>query len=123
MPLLNRLSKMSGGEYGAHFQDPLLRGFFSNGDVAKLTAIAMVLSLAWMNEENAGYCVGGSQALIRLIQERIVELGGRIRFDARVERILVENDTAVGVQLTGETNCRRLGGFRCGWSRDNLRHA
>jgi phytoene dehydrogenase-like protein len=101
MPLLNRLSKMSGEEYGAHFQDPLLRGFFSNGDIGKLTAIAMVLSLAWMNEENAGYCVGGSQALIRLIQEKIVELGGNIRFRAKVDRIVVEHDTAVGVQLAG----------------------
>jgi phytoene dehydrogenase-like protein len=101
MPLLNKLSKINGEEYGSHFQDPLLRGFFSNGDVGKLTAIAMVLSLAWMNEENAGYCIGGSQALIRLIQERIVDLGGRIRFDARVERILVEHDKAVGVELAG----------------------
>lgn len=101
MPLLHRLSKMSGKEYGAQFHDPLLRGFFSTGDMGKLTAIAMVLSLAWMNEKNAGYCVGGSQALIRLIQEKIIELGGTVRTNARVERILVEHDTAVGVQLAG----------------------
>lgn len=100
-PLLGKLSKMSGKDYGARFADPLLRSFFSTGDIGKMSAIAMVLSLAWMNTGNAGYCIGGSQALIRLIEEKIAELGGKIRFKARVERVLVENDTAVGVQFAG----------------------
>lgn len=101
MPLLRKLSKLSGEDYGARFEDPLLRGFFSTGDVGKLTAIAMVLSLAWMNQENAGYCIGGSQALIRLLEERILELKGVIHLKARVHRIIVENDTAVGIELAG----------------------
>jgi len=101
MPLLMKLGRMSGKEYGARFADPLLRGFFSTGDIGKLTAIAMVLSLAWMNEQDAGYCIGGSQALIRLFEEKVAELGGTIRFNARVERIVVEDDRAIGVQLEG----------------------
>jgi len=101
LPLLNKLGKMSGAEYGARFADPLLRGFFSTGDMGKLTAIAMVLSLAWMNEQDAGYCIGGSQALIRLFGEKIAELGGTVRFNARVERIVVEQDRAIGVELHG----------------------
>jgi phytoene dehydrogenase-like protein len=103
-PLLGKLGKMSGTEYGSRFCDPLLKSFFSTGDVGKLTAIAMVLSLAWMNTGNAGYCIGGSQAMIRLIQDKITSLGGSIRFRSKVERILVDNDTAVGVQLAnGDT--------------------
>jgi len=101
MPLLMKVGKMSGKEYGARFADPLLRALFSTGDMGKLTALAMALSLAWMNEQDAGYCVGGSQALIRLFTERIAELGGVIRVNARVERILVEHDRAIGVQLSG----------------------
>lgn len=100
-PHLAKLSKLSGEEYGARFADPILRAFFSNGDMGKLTALAMTMSLGWMNERNAGYCIGGSQAIIRLITEKIAELGGKIRYKARVERILVENDTAIGVQLAG----------------------
>ncbi|WP_109484599.1 phytoene desaturase family protein [Occallatibacter savannae] len=101
MPLLMKLGKMSGKEYGARFADPLLRGFFATGDMGKLTALAMVLSLAWMNNHDAGYCIGGSQALIRLFEEKIAELGGTIRFNARVERVIVEEDRAIGVQLVG----------------------
>jgi phytoene dehydrogenase-like protein len=100
-PLLTKLSKISGAEYADRFSDPLLKGFFANGDIGKMSAIAMVLSLAWMNEGNAGYCIGGSQAIIRLIEETIASLGGKIRFNAKVERILVERDTAVGVLLEG----------------------
>lgn len=100
-PRLSRLGKMSGQEYGARFSDPLLRAFFTTGDIGKLPAIAMVLSLAWMNECNAGYCIGGSQALIRLIEEKVRSLGGRIRYNARVQRILVDKDVAVGVELVG----------------------
>jgi phytoene dehydrogenase-like protein len=99
-PLLSKLSKMSGREFGNRFSNPVLRAFFSTGDMGKLTAIAMVLSLAWMNQGNAGYCIGGAQAMIRLIEEQIVGLGGKIRFRAKVTRILVENDVAVGVELT-----------------------
>jgi len=101
MPLLMKLGKMSGKEYGARFADPLLRSFFTTGDMGKLTAIAMVLSLAWMNEQDAGYCIGGSQALIGLFEEKIAELGGTVRFNAKVERVLVDEGSAVGVQLCG----------------------
>ncbi len=105
-PLLGKLSKVSGEEYGKRFSDPLLRAFFSNGDLGKLTSIAMVLSLAWMHEGNAGYCIGGAQALIRLIEARIASLGGKIRYRAKVERVLVENDVAVGVRLASGEEIR-----------------
>lgn len=98
-PALRKLGQMSGREYGKRFADPLLRAFFSEGDVGRLTAVAMVLSLAWMHSGNAGYCVGGAQAIIRAIAERIQELGGEVRLRSRVRRILVENDAAVGVEL------------------------
>jgi phytoene dehydrogenase-like protein len=43
-----------------------------------------------------------SQALIRFIKEKLASLCGQVRFGAKVERILVDNDVAVGVQLAGE---------------------
>jgi phytoene dehydrogenase-like protein len=103
-PVLMRLSKISGREFSKHFADPLLQSFFSNGDVGRIPALAMVLSLAWMDSGNAGYCIGGAQALIRQIEDKIASLGGKIRFRAKGARILVENNHAVGVELAnGET--------------------
>lgn len=99
LPLLSKLSKITGKEYGSRFSDPLLRSFFSNGDVGRMSATAMIISLAWMNAGNAGYCIGGAQAIIRLIEERIARLGGKIRYGARVERIVVKDGCARGVEL------------------------
>ncbi len=98
-PVLSRLSKLNGRQFGSRFADPLLKSFFSSGDVGRMSAVAITMSLAWMNNGNAGYCIGGSQALIRLIEEKIASLGGKICFKAKVVRILVEDNQAVGVEL------------------------
>jgi phytoene dehydrogenase-like protein len=101
LPLLRELSSMSCREYGERFTDPLLKSMFGEGEMGELSAIALFFSLAWMNQHNAAYAIGGAQALIRLIEEKLVSLGGQVRFAAKVERILVEKDIAVGVQLVG----------------------
>jgi phytoene dehydrogenase-like protein len=41
------------------------------------------------------------QKLLRLIAEKLTALGGQARYGAKVEKILVEDDVAVGVQLAG----------------------
>jgi phytoene dehydrogenase-like protein len=98
-PLLGKLSRMSGKEYSQGFSDPLLSSFFGRGDMGRMSVIALIFSLAWMNNRNAGYCHGGAQAMIRLIEEEIDRLGGKITCRAKVERILLEGDVATGVQL------------------------
>jgi len=104
LPLLHELSDMSSKEYGYKFTDPLIRGLFGEGDMGELSALALFFSLAWMTGRDAGYPIGGSQAIIHGIARKLGSLGGRLRLGAKVERILVEDDTAVGVQLMdGET--------------------
>jgi phytoene dehydrogenase-like protein len=105
-PTLARLSKVTCEQYGTRFQDPLLRALFGRGELAQLSAVALVFSLAWMSDRNAGYAIGGSQAIIRLMEKRLEDLGGTIRFGARVGRILVEDGAAVGVQLAGGETLR-----------------
>jgi len=101
LPLLRALMRLSCREYCERFTDPLLKSVFGDGEMAELSAIALFFSLAWMNQRDAAYATGGALALIRLIEERLASLGGQVRCGARVERILVENDVAVGVQLVG----------------------
>ncbi|MFP5227163.1 MAG: phytoene desaturase family protein [Acidobacteriota bacterium] len=101
LPTLRRLANISGSDYGKQFTHPLLRSFFGEGEMGELSAIALVISLGWMNRGNAGYAIGGSQALIRLILKKLAALGGRVRCGARVERILVDQGKAVGVELAG----------------------
>ena len=101
LPLLRRWSNISCEDYGKKFTHPLLRGFFGGHEWAQMSALALFSSLAWMSRHNAGYPVGGSQAIMRLIVNNLLSLGGRLRLGTTVERILVENGAATGVQLAG----------------------
>jgi phytoene dehydrogenase-like protein len=100
LPVMRLLSKMTAREYGERFTDPLMRNFFE-GEFSGLPAIAIIFSLAWMGSGDAKYVIGGAQAIIRLIEKRLAELGGQVRFGAKVERVLVRNDAAIGVELAG----------------------
>ncbi len=106
LPLMKRLSEVSIEEYGTRFTHPLLKSFFGAGDTAPMPALALFLSLAWMSQRNAGYPVGGSQAIIRSIAENLANLGGHLRLGTKVSKILVENDAAVGVELAAGTRIR-----------------
>jgi phytoene dehydrogenase-like protein len=102
-PALSKYGKLTMADLSRKFQNPLLRRFFSSG-IEDLSMLAIVFALAWMADRNAGYPVGGSPRLIGLIEETHRNIGGRIRFRARVEQILVERGRAVGVRLaSGET--------------------
>jgi len=101
---LRRFAGMSIAEYGTRFSDPLIRAFFDGGESSQMMAITLAFALGWMGTGQAGYPLGGSQAVIRLIAENLRRLGARLRLSARVQSILVEQDAAVGLRLeSGET--------------------
>ena len=101
---LRRFAGISIAEYGARFRDPLIRAFFDAGESSQMAAITLAFALGWMGAGQAGYPLGGSQAVIRPIAENLERLGGRLHLSARVQRIVVEHDAAVGVRLeSGET--------------------
>lgn len=52
--------------------------------------------------EHLGYLEGGSDTLLGALEKRIIEMGGRINFNAGVERIVTEGDRARGVIVGGE---------------------
>ena len=95
LPLLRRWSGLSSEEYGKRFTHPLLRQFFGEGEMAQLSVLALMASLAWMSGHDAGYPIGGSQAVIQAIVENLGKRGGRPRLGAKVEKILVERGAAV----------------------------
>jgi phytoene dehydrogenase-like protein len=96
--------KITTREYANRFTNPFLRRAISasvDGDIAML---GTVITLAWLNNGDGAYPMGGSRAVIGAIQKRYECLGGRIHFNAKVKKIIVEHGQAVGVQLqNGET--------------------
>ncbi|MGS2586445.1 phytoene desaturase family protein [Streptomyces hebeiensis] len=91
-------------KFAGRFQDPLLRRafpfiFFQDHEVFPL--LPYLFNMASAHHHNAGFPQGGSLGLARSVEERYTSLGGRVDYRARVERILVENDRAIGVELRG----------------------
>jgi phytoene dehydrogenase-like protein len=101
LPLLRTLWKLTTEQYGQRFQHKLLRTFFEANSMGELSLLTLIFNLVWMNRRNAAYVIGGSQAIIGAIRARFEQLGGQLRLGATVEKILVENGAAVGVQLAG----------------------
>lgn len=101
LPQMRRWAGMTGAEYGRAFKSPLLRRFFTEGAAGRMSAVALLFTLAWLNGRNAGYAIGGAKAIIDAILQRFHALGGRLRLQAKVAEILTENGAAVGVRLAG----------------------
>jgi phytoene dehydrogenase-like protein len=99
LPVLRHWSSITCEEAGKRFTHKLLSCFFTDG--GQLSALALVLCLSWMSQHDAGYPIGGSQAVIRLIVDNLRRLGAQLRLGARVEKIVVQRNEAVGVQLAG----------------------
>jgi phytoene dehydrogenase-like protein len=59
--------------------------------------------MAALHKKSAGWPLGGSLEFARRMERRFCELGGRIRYGARVETILVEGKRAGGVVLADGT--------------------
>ncbi|GHH72822.1 hypothetical protein GCM10017673_28350 [Streptosporangium violaceochromogenes] len=92
--------------FADRFQDPLLRRAFRNiffQDPENFPLLPFLYNMACAHNLNAGFPQGGSLGLARSIEERYTALGGTIAYRARVERILVEDDRAVGVRLKDGT--------------------
>jgi len=101
LPVINEFrtwGRMTAGAMAAKFQNPLLRNALVTFH-EEFSSIALLFTLAWLHNKNAGYLIGGSMPLARAVEKRYLGLGGKINYRSRVARILVENDRAVGIRL------------------------
>ncbi|TVQ08257.1 MAG: NAD(P)/FAD-dependent oxidoreductase [Leptolyngbya sp. DLM2.Bin27] len=100
MGVLGKWSQLSLRDLAAQVKTPFLRSamphMFAWPDVPVMVGMSL---LAYLDNGNAGQPVGAALNFARAIEQRYLALGGEIHYSAPVERVLVENDQAVGVQL------------------------
>jgi len=104
---MKRWGSLSVVELSSQLKSPVLAEVFrtifgKEGSTGDMPAIAMLMMLGFMHKGSSGYPIGGSLEFARAIAQRYTELGGKIRYNARVDKILVEKDTAVGILCGGE---------------------
>ncbi len=86
-------------QFTERFKDPVLRAAFQDVWVKDFSMFFMFFTFAYFHNRNAGYPIGGSLPMSLALAKRYTDLGGVIHYNSRVEKIIVENDTAVGIQL------------------------
>ncbi|RJP27154.1 MAG: NAD(P)/FAD-dependent oxidoreductase [Actinobacteria bacterium] len=104
LPLMRPLMKyrkISLRAFAERFTDPLLHEAFTGiFDLPDFPLLAFLFTMAWLNNRDAGYPVGGSLEFSRAIEGRYLDLGGEISYSSAVEKILVEGGRAVGIRLS-----------------------
>ena len=98
-PTFLKWSKVTVQQYADRLKDPWLRQALPLIAGIDFPMVGLMYMLAWMNNRDAGYPIGGSLEFSKDIERRYLALGGKIHYHARVDKILVENDTAVGIRL------------------------
>ena len=89
------------------FSNPVLRNLFRIAfDWGTMCSSFMLWTLALMARKEAGYPMGGSIPFITSVEDRYRKLGGNIHFQKKVEKILVESNSAVGIKFTDGTEIR-----------------
>lgn len=96
---LMKYSRMSFEEFNRQWKSQKLQEAFRALIPPFWSAIAFVLGLAMQDIQGAGYPLGGSLAFARNIERRYLALGGKVNYNGRVEKVLVEGDRAVGIRL------------------------
>jgi len=77
--------------------------FFQLYGKRNFSALAFIFMLGWYNQKNAGYIKGGSYPLAQRMVEKFGNLGGKLTYKKKVEKIIVDNNVAKGVLLSDGT--------------------
>jgi phytoene dehydrogenase-like protein len=106
-PSLKRWASLDIPTFASRLRSPALaevfRTIFGSEDaVGGMPAVAVIMMLGFMHKRSCGYPIGGSLEFARAIERRYRALGGRVHYNSRVERILIENDRAVGLVAAGK---------------------
>ncbi len=91
--------KMSAEEFASGCKNPLLKRAILEIFMPESSVFFLLMTLASMHKKAAGYPIGGSLNFAKLIEGNYETLGGKINYKSRVEKVIVEDDCAQGIQL------------------------
>lgn len=108
LPMMAKWGGLTLETFARRFNDPFLRRAFPTiiYDWPKQTMLMALYFMGRASVGDLGWPTGGSQALSQAIADRFADLGGEIRYGAKVRSILVEQGRAVGVQLSDGAELR-----------------
>ena len=98
--VINKLGKITLGEYLQRFSNPAVRITLGSFLPESFCAYVLHTTLGTFVSDNGDQPQGGSRAFALRIAEKYRELGGKIKLNSEVDKIIVEDNTARGVILS-----------------------
>ncbi|MBN2405915.1 MAG: NAD(P)/FAD-dependent oxidoreductase [Coriobacteriia bacterium] len=102
---LRKWGKTTINEFAARLKNPFLREALmaTVGDVDVFPMLGLLMPMTFVQAKAAGYPLGGSLEFAKTVEQRYLELGGTVSYNSRVEKVLVEGNSAVGIRLEDGT--------------------
>jgi phytoene desaturase len=97
--LMSKYGKITVAEYAGRFKDPLLRRVITGMMPAPYSAMPLLMTLGSLDSGDSGFPEGGSLPFALRMEKRYLALGGKVQYQSRVDKIIVEDGRAVGVRL------------------------
>ena len=110
LSVIKRWGQINVGDYAQGMKSPVLQRALKHmmydipGD--EVPMLAVLLFTGGLGVGDMGWPAGGSQAFSESIEKRFTDLGGKMHYKSRVEKIIVENDRAVGIRFVDGTESR-----------------
>ncbi len=102
---MQKWTRLNLRSYAERFSDPFLKRAFALLLYSNPETPAF-LHLIWQAgglKRDIQWPIGGAGELVKSIERRYLGLGGKVHYNSRVAKILVENDKAVGLKLVDGT--------------------
>ncbi len=100
LPSMAKWGMQTANSFARRFKHPFLKEAVAQMfGWSEIPMMAGLMQMAYLTNRNAGFPIGGSLEVARAVEKRYLELGGVIHYRSQVEKILVEDDRAVGVRL------------------------
>ena len=87
-------------KFASKFKSPVIRFALNNCQTGGNNLFSMIYSYATVVNGDGGIPKGGSKPMVERMKEKFLSLGGTLKLNANVERIIVNNKIATGVKLT-----------------------
>ena len=97
---IKKYLKVTNYEFAAKFKNPLLRYALETAFVNHMPLFYSIMPLVWRHKKDTGYPRGGAIHISNLLQEKYEKLGGRIYFNSKVDKILIDDNAAKGITLS-----------------------
>ena len=96
---LMKYVRMTMEQFAGQWKNPDLQEVFRSVIPLSWSSISLVYGMAFQHTKAAGYPIGGSFPMARNIERRYLQMGGKIKYSSKVEKIIVRNNQAVGIRL------------------------